>query len=261
MFSQEERCIYRNNQLVEVVCQLRFPTILAVGAREPVDFQDAVRQVFPRYDRRQEQLPPKVVNTPGQPPKVEPQKPLVNHQFVTADGRYRVNLTQNFISLSCSRYTCWEDFARMMDLPLAKFIEIYAPAYFERVGLRYVNAISRRDLELEDQPWKELVEHRYLGLLASEDMPERAFSRCTQDVEAAIPGDCRMKLHVGPGMIKRGSDASDKEVKLIFDLDVYMSGNIPVNHAAGAMQTVHGQAGSIFRDAITDTLHEAMGPK
>ena len=48
MFSQEERCIYTNNQLMEVICQLRFPTILAVGAREPVDFQDAVRGIFSR---------------------------------------------------------------------------------------------------------------------------------------------------------------------------------------------------------------------
>ena len=62
----------------------------------------------------------------------------------------------------------------------------------------------------------------------------------------------------GPGMIKRGNDTSDKEVKLIFDLDVYMGGNIPVKMSAGAMQTVHGQAGSIFRDAITDILHDAM---
>ena len=42
MFSQEERCIYRNNQLAEVVCQLRFPTILSVGANDPVEFQDGV---------------------------------------------------------------------------------------------------------------------------------------------------------------------------------------------------------------------------
>ena len=260
MFSQEERCIYQNNQLAEVVCQLRFPTILAVGAKEPVDFQEAIRQVFPQYARRQEQLPPKVVNVPGQPPRVEPQKPVVNHQFVTADGSYRINLTQNFISLSCGKYSRWEDFARMMDQPLASFIEIYAPAYFERVGLRYLNAFSRRDLELEGTPWKDLLEPQYLGLLVSEDVPEQAFSRCSQDVEAAIPGGCRMKLHVGPGMIKRGNDASDKEVKLIFDLDVFMGGNIPVNMAAGAMQTTHAQAGSIFRDAITDTLQDAMEP-
>ena len=261
MFSQEERCIYQNNQLAEVVCQLRFPTILSVGANDPVAFQDAIRQVFPRYARRQDAIPPKVINAPVQPPRVEPQKPVVNHQFVTADGLYRINLTQNFISLSCGKYSCWEDFARMMDRPLASFIEIYKPAYFERVGLRYLNAISRRDLDLEGTPWRELLEPQYLGLLVSEDVPEQAFSRCSQDVEAAIPGGCRMKLHVGPGMIKRGNDASDKEVKLIFDLDVYMGGNIPINMAAGAMQTVHAQAGSIFRDAITDTLHDAMEPQ
>ena len=49
MFSQEERVIFSNNQLVEVICQLRFPTILAISAREPVDFQEAIRDVFPRY--------------------------------------------------------------------------------------------------------------------------------------------------------------------------------------------------------------------
>jgi len=260
MFSQEERCIYRNNQLLEVICQLRFPTILAVGAREPVDFQEAVRDVFPRYQLRQDAIPTKVTAVPGQPPKVETQKPVVNHHFLTADGTYRINLTQNFISLTCNRYTCWEDFARMMDKPLASFIKIYNPAYFERVGLRYLNAFSRQKLELEDTPWKELLEPQYLGALAFEDLPETAFSRCTQDLEAAIPGGCRMKLHVGPGMIKRGNDASDKEVKLIFDLDVSMSGNVPVNLAAASMQTIHTQAFSIFRGAITDTLHDAMEP-
>ena len=261
MFSQEERCIYRNNQLVEVICQLRFPTILSIAAREPADFQDAIRGVFPRYQLRQDQIPAKVTAVPGQQPKIEPQKPVTNHQFSTADGRFRINLTQDFISLTCSRYTSWEEFAKMMDKPLASFIKLYQPAYFERVGLRYLNAFSRRDLDLEDTPWKEMLEPAYLGLLASEDVPERAFTRCTQDVDAAIPGGCRMKLHVGPGLLKRGSDDSDKEVKLIFDLDVSMSGNVPVNMAAASMQTVHTQAGSIFRDAVTDTLHDAMEPE
>ena len=258
MFSQEERVIFSNNQLVEVICQLRFPTILAISAREPVDFQEAIRDVFPRYQKRMDQLPPKVTAAPGQPPKMEQSPAIVNHQFMTADGSYRINLSQGFISLTAARYTSWEELARMMDKPLASFIRIYSPAYFERVGLRYLNAFSRKALGLEETPWRELLAPEYLGLLASEDIPEAAFSRCTQDLECAIPGGCRLKLHVGPGMVKRGNDDSDKEVKLIFDLDVSMNGNIPVNMAAASMQTVHTQAGSIFRDAITDTLHEAM---
>ena len=35
MFSQESRCIYEKNQLIEVICQLRFPDILKIEAQEP----------------------------------------------------------------------------------------------------------------------------------------------------------------------------------------------------------------------------------
>ena len=38
MYSEELRCIYDNNQLCEVICQLRFPEILSIGANQPVDF-------------------------------------------------------------------------------------------------------------------------------------------------------------------------------------------------------------------------------
>ena len=49
MFRNVPRTIYGKNQIVNVVCQLRFPTILAISARQPDAFQDAVRQEFPRY--------------------------------------------------------------------------------------------------------------------------------------------------------------------------------------------------------------------
>ena len=43
MFSHELRCIYKNNQIAEVICQLRFPEILSIAAKLPVDFQEAIR--------------------------------------------------------------------------------------------------------------------------------------------------------------------------------------------------------------------------
>ena len=42
---------------------------------------------------------------------------------------------------------------------------------------------------------------------------------------------------------------------------VAMGGNVPVNLAAASMQTIHTHAGSIFRGAITDTLHNSMEPE
>ena len=39
-----------------------------------------------------------------------------------------------------------------------------------------------------------------------------------------------------------------------------MSGNVPINLSAGAMQTLHQQAGSLFLGAVTQRLYDALEP-
>ena len=39
---QNKRVKYQEAPLVEVICQLRFPTILSINANEPVEFQEAI---------------------------------------------------------------------------------------------------------------------------------------------------------------------------------------------------------------------------
>ena len=223
-----------------------------------MDFQEAIREDFPQFLRRQETPAPKLTGTPG---SMQLQNPptVTNYQFASADGLWRVNLTSTFISLSCTRYTTWEEFAGKLDKPLAAFIQVYKPAYFQRVGLRYLNFISRSTLGLEGVPFSELIAPCYLGPLAEEDVTEAASTRCSVDAELNIRGGCRVKLHAGPGMVKRNGQ-EDKEVKFIFDQDLYMPGQLPLNLAVGAVTTLHAQADSIFRGAITDRLHEAMEP-
>lgn len=258
MFSNENRVKYRKNQLGDVICLLRFPEILTIEANVPADFQEVIRDEFPRYSVRKETPLPKLSGIPGNL-QLEKQPPTNNYQFVSADGVWRINLSSRFISLACTRYTCWEDFAAKLDKPLAAFIKIYRPAYFERVGLRYLNFISRKALELDGTPFRELIQPQYLGLLADEQVQESAGTRFTVDAELAIRGGCRAKIHAGPGQVRRGQQ-DDKEVKFIFDQDLYMLGKVAVNLSAGALQTLHTQADSIFRGAITDTLHYAMEP-
>lgn len=258
MFSTEPRVIYRKNQLGEVICQLRFPEILAIAAKPPVDFQEAIREDYPRYASRMEAPAPKLTGVPGNL-QLQNQPAAINHQFVSADGVWRVNLTSKFVSLSCSRYTGWEAFAAKLDKPLAAFIQIYKPAYFERIGMRYVNFFSRRDLGLEETPYRELIAEKYLGVMADEQVAEQTVGRCGVDAELSLRGGCRVKLHAGPGQVHRAGK-SDGEVKFIFDQDLYMPGKIAPNLSAPALQTLHAHAWSIFRDAITDELHDAMEP-
>lgn len=258
MFANESRVRYRKNQLGEVICQLRFPEILSIESNIPAQFQDVIRDEYPVYSVRKEIPAPKLSGTPGNL-QLEKQQPVNNYQFASADGAWRVNLTSRFISLACNRYTCWEDFAKKLDKPLAAFIQIYRPAFYERVGLRYVNFISRNATGLAGYPYRELIEEKYLGLLADEQIPEIGTTRATVDAEIPIRGGCRAKIHAGPGMVKRNGQ-TDKEVKFVLDLDLFMPGNVEVKLSAGALQTLHSQAYPIFRDAITDTLHDAMEP-
>ena len=201
-------------------------------------------------------LPPKVVN--GKP---EPQPPVTNYHFLSQDGRWKLNLTKDFIALSTLSYPGWEEFARMLDKPLAAFIQLYKPAYFQRVGLRYLNIISRAALDIEDTPWRQLITPIYLGALAAEDVEESRVLSCGQDLQLKLDSSCSAKIHAGTGLLKntRPNAPQDPEVKFIFDMDLSMGGNTPCGLAAAALETLHGHSTRVFEGAVTDALRDAMG--
>lgn len=148
----------------------------------------------------------------------------------------------------------------MLDQPLAEFIKHYKPRYFERIGLRYINLISRKALQMEEEPFRNLLQPQYLGILADEQIGEDGLIRANADAEFTIRDGCRVKIHSGTGLVRMGQ-IMDPEVKLIFDQDVYMPGRIRINLSAEVLETLHSQAWSIFRGSITDRLHEAMEPE
>lgn len=65
LFPVAPRVVYDKSPLVEVVCQLRFPTVLRIEAEVPSAFQEAVRSRFPLFDRQASSVPHKVI--PQQP--------------------------------------------------------------------------------------------------------------------------------------------------------------------------------------------------
>ena len=112
LFSDHPRTHYRNAPAHEVICQLRFPSILTINSVEPADFQEAIRAEFPQYARRQDAAPPRITGLGSPNPKVEQQPPGPNHNFVSEDNQWKLNLTKDFIALSTVHYPGWEEFAR-----------------------------------------------------------------------------------------------------------------------------------------------------
>lgn len=260
LFSDRPRTHYNNAPVHEVICQLRFPTILSINNHEPADFQEEIREDFPMYLRRQDVQPPRVIND-GNGPKVEQQPPITNYHFISEDSRWKINLSQGFISLSTTAYDDWETFAHHLDRPLAAFIRMYKPAYFQRLGLRYINILSRQKLDEVDTPWSELIAPAYLGPLQEADVDESNVLNNGVDLLLKLDNSCQTKIHAGPGRVKpkNPNTPQDPEVKFIFDMDMSMSGsNIPCTLAAAGLETLHAHAIRVFEGAITDRLRSAM---
>ena len=263
LLSDAERCHYNTNTIHEVICQLRFSPILTIETREPADFQEQIRDTFPRYKAQKETPPAKVIQQNGTQ-RVEPGTPLTNHTFLSENNLWKLNLTRDFIALSTLRYTKWEDFAAMLDKTLAAFIGTYRPSFFERIGLRYMNFVSREKLGLSAEPWTELIESPYLGVLAEDDTIGK-IERFSTDFEMSLPGgNAHCKVHAGPARLQLGVPGKppqpDTEEKFILDFDFSMQGSITPALAAAGLETLHSYSYPFFRGAITDTLHNAMEP-
>lgn len=259
LFSDNSRYSYAVSPLIEVICQLRFPTILSIGSTEPAQFQEAVRGEFPKYVARQEQQPPRLLNPNTPQMKLEQVPPITNYNFISADGLWKINLTKDFVALSTLRYTSWEEFAQKLDKVLALFIQTYRPAFFERIGLRYVNAFSRNRLGLQEELWDDLINAPFIGILSEPDVDEKLTGKCALDVEMSLGENRRMKLHAGPGML--GDGKKDPEPKFILDGDFsVVDKSIPAQRIAEDLDVLHDYAVRLFNAAVSDELRDAMGP-
>ena len=98
---QTKRVIYEKNPLIEVVLQVKFPTILSINAKEPDEYQDSIRQEYPIYQLaiENEQEINIAVGGDNLLPSIVQRQQHKNHNFISEDGQYKVNLTSGFISL------------------------------------------------------------------------------------------------------------------------------------------------------------------
>lgn len=140
IIDQTKRVIYKKNPLIEVILQVKFPTILSINAKEPAEFQDAIREEYPDYQLaiENEQEINIAIGGDNLLPSIIQRQQHKNHNFISEDKRYKINLTSGFISLSTINYTRWEDMLSHFLTPFNTFLKIYRPPFFERIGLRYI---------------------------------------------------------------------------------------------------------------------------
>ena len=252
-FPKSERVIYRKNPLAEVICQLRFPTILRIETSPPADFQDRIRKNYPEYrdpTSTHQSLSLKL------PIQVLPPPP---HQFISEEGTWTVSLSKDFLAVSTTQYRRWEEFKMRLQESLRALCDIYNPSSFSRVGLRYCDTISRDAFSLEGVEWSKLLREHIAGELSSPEISSSVLE--IQKVALVKLSQFDARVRIRHGLAKRIESNVFKEDIYLIDSDFYSEKKLEVKNVDTALDYFNEQSGRLFRWCIKDSLHTAMEPE
>jgi uncharacterized protein (TIGR04255 family) len=257
-FPKSPRVVYEKNPLQQVICQLKFPPILRIESESPADFQERVRGSYPLFQKRSEillgpQVPEDVakVLVAGLPGGMGSTRYL----FTTEDEVWTASLARDFLALETKKYERWEEFEDRLRAPLDALLAVYAPTFFSRVGLRYVDLIRRSILGLGDSDWSKLLQQHVLGELASP---------LAGDIEHAYrETSIRLDDRGSKVTVRHGLCRVDNAEELCYfvDSDFFTEKRTETKNGSAVLKEFNQHAGRLFRWCITERLHEAMRPQ
>ena len=140
LFPQVDHVPLGRPPLREVICQIRFPPILAISEKSPADFQETIRDRFPNLETEQELL---VEFAADQMRRAGVRPPTF--RFQDRDRIKTVSLSIDFVALSTQGYISWESFADDLRYIVDALIEVYRVQYSTRLGLRYINSLNEQN--------------------------------------------------------------------------------------------------------------------
>ena len=159
---------------------------------------------------------------------------LVSPEYVDPSTNYRYYSVRQFEPLNTIRYL------RAMDMPLTEIADF----------------LQNRDVET--------IEEKLRAQKAAVVQKQKELKRIERKLDALAA----LKLHAGPGFVQRNirsgnqvQQVQEKEVRFIFDQDVYSTGKVKVAAVAETLNALHAHSDSVFSDAITTVLHDAMEPE
>ena len=258
-----ERVIYDRAPLVSVLAQVRFPTILRIGIETPVEFQERVRRIYPIYALQEarggvqipSQLSSLLPNLPAELAAAFQGGGSRSHRFAREDGKRFITLSPDAMAYSDAAYEVWEVFLEELQRAEAALRQVFEPAFYSRVGLRYQDIFRRSRIGVEHVPWRDLLNEHVLGPLADNIFAD-GVAEMTGTVGLQIPS-----LPQGRARVQYGLVDVDGEKCFRLDVDVFTTERTKPDDAVSVFNEFNGIARGVFRHVLKPALHQAMGPK
>jgi len=258
VFPDSRWVIFNKNPLKQVICQLRFPPILAITSQEPVAFQELVRGTHPGYERALTIIPKAFADLLASLPV--PQNVLpegIVYKFFTLDRKTEIDLTRDSVSVATTSYKRWEEFEAVIRLAKEALETTYEPTSYSRIGLRYIDVIERETCGLSQVPWKDLIKSSVVGLLAE------SHTNITDHI-AAMNSQTLFTLGLPDEnlMVRNGfmSATAEGTQQYGIDADFYKEGNSASGEVLAILRRFNREARNFFNWVITDRLRDALEP-
>jgi uncharacterized protein (TIGR04255 family) len=254
-FHRSERVHYRKNPLIEVAFEVRFPLQLAIQDSLPIDFQKEISSEFPLLELKNEiQVQ---INVDGHDPtntKGFKGTQTTVYSFSSIDKKWTATLSAQSLTLATGAYTSWEDFEGRLLLVLKALNDNYSVGYFTRTGLRYRDLIDREILKCQNYSWQRLISSHILGPLNKYD--EKDCLNFQQNVSFRLDSG---QVDVSSGYVVH---VQDKHTAFMIDADFHLDTTIKAeaDNVIGLLRDFNVQAGGLFRQTISDELHELLQP-
>lgn len=260
-FPESPRFTYKKNPLISVICQIKFPAILKIDTEIPSEFQEKIRSEFPIYKEIIEtvsEFPTELSSIiPSEAKELLSKKAINNFEFKSADEKWKINLTNNFLALTSLEYTRWENFRYHFEIPFKALLDVYNLNFFTRIGLRYIDVIKRSKIGLQKISWNELLQPYISGVLVAPGINEKFLLSTLTNLVIQLTDD-KSRVRIVHGLVQ---EKNDDEFFYMIDSDFYTEKRTELTDAMDRLEFYNQRGSRLIRWCITDRLHVAMEPE
>jgi len=254
-FPKSKRVLFKNNPLVEVVCQIRFPPVLQITAEDPVQFQERVRAAYPLYRRDEGAEIPADFRQLVSQLRIPGLTDQMVHVFLTEDQQRFISLGRDSVAVTERSYRRWEEFSEQVDTAMNALAAVYNPAFYTRIGLRYKDLVNRKRLGLNGTNWDALICKPLVGPLGQATVRDR-IAGFTSDAMVKLDEVKGGFLHLRHGLVEE----KGKGESFLFDADFFTQERSETANVRPILDCFNRLAGNYFRWAIRPRLRAALKP-
>jgi len=234
-----------------------------VTSQQPVEFQEIIRTDYPILNINRPVELPVHNQTPELSTILESLKQMLasdtSYTFTSEDSQWQVSLSKDFIGLSTKSYKKYEDFQERFQYILKTFEELYKPASYIRIGLKYQDLILPSTLGIETD-WKLLIKPHLIPELYSEEL-----ASSVKGMQKVI----MLEFEGGKANLRHGIVEVNDPDREIFNEEAYLIDTdffteervVGTENVYKYLATFNKLAGKLFRWSITDELHQLLDPQ